>query len=78
MILSILTPEGELLQKETERVTLPGSVGSFTVLKNHAPLIAALNAGDIVYVEDGEEKSQRIEGGFVRVLNNKVEVCSPK
>ena len=76
MVLSILTPEGELLQKETERVTLPGSEGSFTMLRNHAPLIAALNAGDIAYLEDGEEKCQRIEGGFVRVLDNKVEVCA--
>ena len=40
MMLEILSPEQKLFSGEVESVTLPGTLGEFTVLKRHAPLIA--------------------------------------
>ena len=74
MTLEILSPEKTLFRGEAERVTLPGA--SFTVLRNHAPIISALVRGNVKYVEKGgEEKSLSVEGGFVEVKKNRVTVC---
>lgn len=75
LLLTITAPNGVLVKTKVESVSLPGTEGSFTVLSCHAPLIASLTAGDIVYVVEGESQRQKIERGFVRVLNNNVEAC---
>lgn len=73
--LHILSPEGPLVQAQVELVTLPGVAGPFTVLKDHAALITALEKGNIRYVEGGEEKLLPIREGFVEVGDNQVKVC---
>ena len=75
--LHILSPEGTLVKADVSLVTLPGIVGSFTVLKDHAPLITALSAGNIRYIKaDGKEHFLAIKEGFVRVQDNEVKVCA--
>lgn len=69
--LKILSPESLLLEKEVERVELPGTLGRFVVLEDHAPIISALTKGRIVY--DGGELG--ISSGFVEVRDNKVRAC---
>ncbi len=73
--LHILSPEGTLVQADVTLVTLPGVEGPFTVLKDHAALITALEKGNIRYVEGGEEKFLPIQEGFVEVRDNVVKVC---
>ena len=61
---------------KVEMVTLPGEVGSFTVLYDHAPLISSLVRGEIKYREEDElEKSIGISSGFVEVRDNIVSAC---
>ena len=73
--LHIVSPEGTLVEKTVSAVTLPGTVGPFEVLKNHAALISSLEKGDIVYISEGEESRLPIASGFVEVRDNKVDVC---
>ncbi len=73
--LHILSPEGTLVQADVTLVTLPGVEGPFTVLKDHAALITALEKGSIRYIESGEEKFLPIHEGFVEVRDNVVKVC---
>ena len=73
--LHILSPEGTLVEADVSLVTLPGMLAPFTVLKDHAALVTALVAGDIRYVEGGEEKFLPIREGFVEVRDNQVNVC---
>lgn len=75
MNLSIIAPSGLICQTEADSVSLPGELGMFTVLKNHAPLMSSLTKGEVVYVENGEERRLRVLGGFVRVYNNQIEVA---
>lgn len=76
MLLEVLTPEKSLLGEEVMSVHLPGSAGSFAVLKNHAPLISMLSEGRISWKkENGEQGVLEIKGGFVEVKNNRVSVC---
>ena len=73
--LHIVSPEGTLVEQAVSAVTLPGTLGPFEVLKDHAALISSLDKGDIVYVSDGKESRLSIAEGFVEVRNNQVDVC---
>ena len=73
--LHIVSPERTLVEQVVSSVTLPGTVGPFMVLKNHAPIISSLGKGDIVYVSNGRETRLPIAEGFVEVRDNQVDVC---
>ena len=73
--LHIVSPEGTLVKQTVSAVTLPGTVGPFEVLKNHAPIISSLEKGEIVYVSEGAEHRLPIASGFVEVRSNQVDVC---
>ena len=73
--LHIVSPERPLVEQAVSSVTLPGTIGPFMVLKNHAPIISSLEKGDIVYVSGGKESRLPIREGFVEVLDNQVDVC---
>jgi F-type H+-transporting ATPase subunit epsilon len=73
--LHIVSPEGTLVKTTVSVVTLPGTLGPFEVLKDHAALISSLEQGDIVYVSEGAEQRLRIASGFVEVRNNQVDAC---
>ena len=74
--LHILSPEGTVLETKAELVTLPGSAGPFTVLKDHAALVSALEKGNVRYMTAGKEQYVAIKEGFVEVKNNVVTVCA--
>lgn len=76
MELVVISPKGTLCREEVESVSLPGTAGRFTVLKDHAPLVSSLVAGDIAYKKDGELHDIHVEGGFVRVCHNRIEVAA--
>lgn len=76
MTLQIISSSEIVFNGTADSVTLPGALGSFTVLKNHAPLISVLNAGKISYrTPAGEENSVDIKGGLADVDNNVISVC---
>ena len=76
MFLEIITPDKKLYEGEVIAVQLPGSAGSFEILKNHAPLISTLEAGTIRVRSNQEELRIPVAGGLVEVLNNKVTVLA--
>ncbi len=73
--LIVVSPESTLFDGKVEIVTLPGEMGSFSVLHGHAPLISSLVKGAIRYREDELEKSIAISSGFVEVKDNIVSAC---
>lgn len=76
MVLRIISPDGTLFEGEVTKVTLPGTLGLFTVLDNHAPLLSTLRAGEMNYeTADKQEQKMEIEGGIVDVKANIVSVC---
>ncbi|MDF1673313.1 MAG: ATP synthase F1 subunit epsilon [Vicingaceae bacterium] len=76
MQLDIITPEKNVYSGEVEMVNLPGSDGSFGILKDHAPLVSTLKAGEIKVVENGSEKLFSVKGGVVEVNSNKIIVLA--
>ncbi|SMO67556.1 ATP synthase F1 subunit epsilon [Gracilimonas mengyeensis] len=69
----ILTPEGSLYEGEVSGVKLPGTLGSFEVKANHAPIVSTLEKGEVlVRKATGGDTTFTISGGFVEVNNNKL------
>ncbi len=74
MLVEILSPEKKLFAGEAISAQFPGTTGSFQVLDNHAAMIASIQQGNIVLKTDKEVKTFHVTGGFVEVLNNRVNV----
>ena len=73
MYLEIITPDKKIFEGEINLVQLPGSKGSFTMLKNHAPIISTLEKGTITVKEiSGQERVFNINGGVVENVADKV------
>lgn len=47
MFLEIVTPEASIFQGEVESVIVPGVVGQFQMLENHAPIVSLLQEGKV-------------------------------
>ena len=43
--LSIVSPEKSVFDGDVKIVTLPGTIGSCSILPGHAPIVSALKAG---------------------------------
>ncbi len=75
MKLNIISPEKILFSGEVNSITLPGTMGSFTILKDHAPIISELGEGVINYSLEGKENSLPVKGGFIEAKGNIITVC---
>ena len=60
--LSIVSPEKSIFDGDVKIVTLPGMIGSFSILPGHAPIVSSLKAGTLSYttMEFCSEKNQNI------------------
>ena len=77
MLLEIIAPDQKLYTGEVDLVQVPGSKGSFEILKNHAPIISTLDEGKIKIVDQkGETIFFDVNGGVIEVKNNKIIVLA--
>jgi len=74
--LTIVTPIRKLVDRQVDEVVLPGSEGSFGVLPGHAPLLSALQVGEIMYRQGSEARFVAVAWGFTEVLSDKVSVLA--
>ena len=75
MNVSILSPLKTLFQGEATSVNLPGKIGAFTVLENHAPIVSTLDKGVITITNKEENTEIEIISGFVEVHDNEMTIC---
>lgn len=91
MYLEIVSPEATLFGGEVISVTVPGINGEFQILKNHAPIVSLLDAGDVKVqgdvqiAEEFQDKFSKgpkgemvltITSGTIEMKNNKVIVLA--
>jgi F-type H+-transporting ATPase subunit epsilon len=85
LTVDIVVPDQHVFQGTAEIVRAPGVEGSFEVLKDHAPMIAAFGVGMLIVKTDDAHRfadmfDDRIifatSGGFLEVLNNRVTVIA--
>ena len=73
--LRIIAPDRMVFEGDVESVTLPGTVGSFTVLNNHAPIISSLESGKMVYKDANGQTDIVVRSGFAEVSHNILSIC---
>ena len=69
----IITPDKSAFKGEAKSITLPGTLGNFQVLPDHAPLLSSLEIGKIKIEFSNDKKEEYVtSGGTVEVRNNKI------
>ncbi len=77
LFVEIVTPDRRVFRGEALSIRAPGVEGSFEVLYNHAPMVAAITVGPLfVTTPSGERITFATSGGFVEVLGNRVTVLA--
>jgi F-type H+-transporting ATPase subunit epsilon len=74
--LEFVTPERALVHEDVDEVEIPGEDGYFGVLPGHAPLLAALQPGELWYRRGGERHFAFVAGGFAEVLPDRVAILA--
>lgn len=73
---TIVTGDRTVYLGAADCIVLPGIFGQIAILRNHAPLLTALEPGEMI-VKDGEEESDyAVSGGFAEVRDNQVIVLA--
>ena len=73
--LTIISAESKVFDGEVENVLVPGMIGDFLVLSNHAPCISSIRPGFLEFSEGTSEKKRYfVSGGIIEVINNVVSV----
>jgi len=70
--LKIVTPERIAFDGEVSSVLVPGTMGQFEILNNHAPIISTLGKGFVEYITSEGRQQINVSGGFVSVQHNEV------
>ena len=73
IIVEIITPSKSAFKGEVKSITVPGTLGNFQVLFNHAPILSSLEVGRIK-IEDinGNKFEYSTGGGTVEVKENNI------
>ena len=61
-----------VVAETVHEVVIPGSQGYFGVLPGHAPLLATLGIGELMYRQGHTQYHLALTGGFAEVRNDKV------
>ena len=73
--LTIISAESKVFEGKVENILVPGMVGDFLVLANHAPCISSIRPGFLEFSEETSDKQRYfVSGGIIEVSNNMVSV----
>ncbi len=73
MYIEIVTPDKKIFSGEIKLVRVPGSAGSFEILKDHAPIISSLGKGQVKVVDmNDKEIFFEIDKGVIEGNKNKI------
>lgn len=76
--LKIVSPEKVEFDDYVDSVKVPGVMGNFEILNNHAPIISVLQKGIVEYATKDGKVQLNVSGGFVEVQKNEVSLCVEK
>lgn len=75
----LVSPERLLLSEQVTAVVVPGADGYFTVMANHAPVMATLQPGIVeASLADGGTKKIFVRGGFADVAGSTFTLLAEK
>lgn len=75
--LSIVAPDRSVVDEPVTTVTAPGIEGYFGVWSDHIPMVSALKAGVVSFIDaENQRHFVAVSGGFAEVLPNKVTILA--
>lgn len=72
--LSVVTPDGPIVNGEYEIIVAQTENGKIGILANHIPLVAPLMIGSVSIKNEEKKQWLAIASGFIEVSDNKVSV----
>ncbi len=72
--LQILTPQRLLMETQVDSVISPSVNGYLEVLKDHAPMVVALDVGVLQFGAREDRRKAAVSGGMMLVRDNQVTV----
>lgn len=74
---SLTTPDRALVRgQEFDAVVAPSVLGQVTILPEHRPLLAELEAGPIILKSGGSSEAFAVSGGFIEVAADQVTILA--
>ena len=70
--LDVVTAERSVFSDDVDEVIAPGVEGQLGILPHHAPLMTALQPGELTVKKGGEEFCIAVTGGFLEVRPDRV------
>ncbi|MEW4454224.1 ATP synthase F1 subunit epsilon [Bremerella sp. JC817] len=74
----VVTPEKTALETTADFIALPLADGEMGVGENHAPVIGRLGYGEMRIVSGSQTQRLYVDGGFVQIANNEVNILTGK
>lgn len=76
MRLTVITPDKLAYEGDVTAVTVPGTAGSFQILKDHAAIVSTLEDGKVIINTGSTEQVLNIKGGVVEAKDNTITVLA--
>ena len=76
LALDIVTPDRPMVHEQVDEVQLPGEDGALGILPGHAPMLAALQPGELWYRRGSDRQFLSISFGVAEVLPDRVTILA--
>lgn len=76
MKLTVITPDKLVYEGDITAVTVPGSSGSFQILRDHAAIVSTLDDGKVIIRSNEGLTVIAIQGGVVEARDNNITVLA--
>lgn len=76
MKLTVITPDKLAYEGDVTAVTVPGTAGSFQILKDHAAIVSTLEDGKVIINTGASVQVIVIKGGVVEAKDNTITVLA--
>lgn len=74
----VITPERQVVDTHTDSLVVPAHDGQIGFLKDRAPLMCELGAGELKYRKGNDFKKLQISGGFAQVHHNEAIILTER
>ena len=76
LMVSVVTPNGPVLEKEYEMVSCKAQSGELGILPGHIPMVAPLTIGPVRLKHDDDQDYIAVNGGFLEVRPDKITILA--
>lgn len=72
----VVTPSGQLFEEETQIIIARNILGEQAIMKDHLPLVVAIDPGYVRFIRNDETLYITIVGGFLEFSDNEAKIVA--